>query len=69
MTIITTEIIKTSIITRTSQSGCLVSYTGHSLGKSYTSAEKLLVYSTAPADWATSPDKVLSMGQIDLFDI
>ena len=31
---------------------CLVSYTGHSLGGSYPSAEKQSVYSTAPTDWA-----------------
>ena len=35
-------------ITGTSPSDCLVSY----LGESYTSAEKQLVYSTTPADWA-----------------
>ena len=31
---------------------CLVSYTGHSLGKSYPSAEIQSVYSTAPSGWA-----------------
>ena len=30
----------------------LVSYTGHSLGEFYQSAEMLSVYSTAPTDWA-----------------
>ena len=39
-------------ITRTSPSDCLVSYLGHSLGRSYSSAEVQSVYSTAPADWA-----------------
>ena len=39
-----------------SQSNCLVSYAGHSLGgeRSYLSAEKQSVYSTASADWASS---------------
>ena len=32
---------------------CLVSYPGHLLGKSYPSAERQSVYSTAPANWAT----------------
>ena len=36
----------------TSPSDCLVSYPGHSLGRSYPFAEKQSVYSTAPADWA-----------------
>ena len=35
-----------------SPSDCLVSYLGHSLGKSYLSAEVQSVYSTASADWA-----------------
>ena len=40
-------------IAGTSPSDCLVSYPEHSLGVgSYPSAEKQLVYSTAPADWA-----------------
>ena len=42
-------------ITGTSQSDCLVSYPGHSLGwggGSYPSAEVQLVSSTAPGDWA-----------------
>ena len=30
----------------------LMSYPGHSLGESYSSAEMQLVYSTVPADWA-----------------
>ena len=41
-------ITQSSSITGTSPSYCLVSYPGHS----YPSAEKRLVYSTAPADWA-----------------
>ena len=41
-------------ITRPSPSDCLVSYPGHLLqGFFYPSAEKQLVYSTAPADWAS----------------
>ena len=47
---------QSSNFTGTSPSACLVSYLGHSLlvvvGGSYPSAEKQLVYSTAPADWA-----------------
>ena len=39
-------------ITGASPSDCLVLYSGHSLGKSYPSAEMQLVYSTAPTDWA-----------------
>ena len=47
---------QSSSITGTSPSDCLVSYPGHSCvcgGGSYPSAEKQLVYSTAPVDWAT----------------
>ena len=40
-------------ITRASPSDCLVPYPGHSLGKSYPSAEMQSMYSAAPADWAT----------------
>ena len=47
------RISQSSSITGTSPSDCLMSYHGHSLGESYLSAEKLSVYSTAPADWAT----------------
>ena len=44
---------QSSSITGTSPSDCLVSYPGHSLGGGYyPSAEKQLVYSAAPADWA-----------------
>ena len=35
-----------------SQSDCIMSYRGHSLGRSYPSIEMLLVHSTAPVDWA-----------------
>ena len=45
------HISQSSSITWISPSDCLVSYPGHSLGESYTSAEIQLVYSTAPADW------------------
>ena len=40
-------------ITGASPSDCVVSYSGHLL-ESYPSAEKQLVYSTAPANWASS---------------
>ena len=43
---------QTSSITGTSPSDNLVPYLGHSFGKSYASAEKHEVYSTATADWA-----------------
>ena len=42
---------QTSSITGTSPSECLLSYSGHSLGESYPSAEKQLVYSTVSVDW------------------
>ena len=42
-----------SSITGTSPSDCLVSYPGHLLQESYSSAELQLVYSTAPANWVT----------------
>ena len=41
-------------ITGDSPSDCLISYPGHSLEESYSSAEKQSVYSTAPANWADS---------------
>ena len=41
-----------SSITETSPSDCLVSYLGHSLEGSYSSAKVQSVYFTAPADWA-----------------
>ena len=40
-----------SSITEASPSDCLASYPGHSLGKSYSSTEKQLMYSTAPTNW------------------
>ena len=41
--------------TEASRSDCLVSYTGHSLGESYSSAEMQSVYSTAPSErWKLS---------------
>ena len=43
---------QSSSITGTSPSDCLVSYPAHSLGKFYPSAEKQLVYSTPPTNWA-----------------
>ena len=45
---------KSSSITDASQSYCLVSYTGHSLGESYPSAKMQSVWSTTPADRAIS---------------
>ena len=45
-------------ITGTSPSDCLVSYLGHSLVGSYSSAEVQLVYSTALANWAIHRVKV-----------
>ena len=45
-------IFQSSSISRASPSDCLMLYLEHSLGRSYSSAEKQLVYSTAPADWA-----------------
>ena len=35
-----------------SPSDCLLSYSGHTLGKSYPTAEMQSVYSTAPSNWA-----------------
>ena len=40
-------------ITDASPPDCLVSLSGHLLGKSYFSVEMLSVYSIAPANWAT----------------
>ena len=42
---------QSSSITRTSPSDCLVLYSGHPLGGSYSSVEKQLEYSTASANW------------------
>ena len=41
-----------SSITGASPSDCIVSFSGHSLRKSYSSAEIQSVYSAALADWA-----------------
>ena len=41
---------QSSSITEASLSDCLVSYPGYSLEEFYPSAERQLVYSTAPAD-------------------
>ena len=41
---------QSSSITGTSSSDCLMSYSEHSLVRSYSSVEKQSVYSTAPAD-------------------
>ena len=43
---------QSSRITGTLTSDCLVSYLGHSLEKSYPSAEMQSVYSAAPIHWA-----------------
>ena len=48
------RISQSSSITGTAPSDCLVSFPGHSLWGSYPSAEMQSVYSTTPADWATS---------------
>ena len=45
---------QSSSITWASPSDCLVSYSGHSLGKSYFSANTQSVNSTAPADRANT---------------
>ena len=44
--------LQSSIITEATPPDCLVSYSGHSLGKSYPSAKMQLVYSAAPVNWA-----------------
>ena len=46
------RILQSSSITEASSSDCLVSYPRYSLGKSFSSAEKQWVYSTALTDWA-----------------
>ena len=43
-----------SSITGASPSDCFVSYSGHSLGESYSSAEMQSVYSAALANWAST---------------
>ena len=52
-------------ITGTSPLDCLVSYTGHSLGESYPSAEKQLLYSTAQTDWEN--DQLWQLESIDFW--
>ena len=42
-----------SSIIKASPLDCLLTYPGHLLGKSYSSAEMQAVYSIAPGDWAT----------------
>ena len=43
-------ILQSTSITGASPSDCLISFSGHSLGESYLSAEILLAFSTASAD-------------------
>ena len=43
---------QSSSTTGASTSDCLVSYPGHLLGESYSSAEMQLVYSAFPTNWA-----------------
>ena len=43
---------QSSSITEASQSDCLVSYPGHSIGESYPFCEMQSVYSTVLVDWA-----------------
>ena len=50
---------QSSSITVASPSVCFVSYAGHSLGESYSSAEMQLVYSAALADWAKNSVMVI----------
>ena len=45
---------QSSSIIGISPSDCFISYPVHLLGRSYPSAEKQSVYSTAPANWASS---------------
>ena len=46
------RITQSSNITEASPSDCFVSYPGHSLGESYTSAEMQSMYSASPGDRA-----------------
>ncbi len=55
---------QSSSITEASSSDCLVSYTGHSLGKSYPSAEMQSVYSAAPTNRATYFWPFIKMSQL-----
>ena len=59
---------KPSRITRISPSDCLVSYLGYLLGvESYLCAEKLSVYSTVPADWATFNPEIFESYKLVLY--
>ena len=66
---------QSSSIIGISLSDCLVPYPEHSLGRgSYPSAEKQLMYSTAPADWAKYQlglwvENSESIGQLKSFQI
>ena len=57
------QIPQSSGIIGASLSECLVSYLGHSLEKSYPSAEMQLLYSTAPADWANNSSDTAIVGK------
>ena len=48
------------------QSDCLMSYTGHSLGESYPSAEIQSVYSTVLIEWATGHSLVESYSSAEM---
>ena len=52
---------------KASSSDGLVSYPGHLLRGSYTSAEMQLAYSSAPADWAEVVQKMMSNFRIYLY--
>ena len=45
--------LQSSSITEATPSDCFVSYLGHSLGNSYSSAEMQPMYLAAKADWAS----------------
>ena len=49
---------QSSSFTRVSLSDGLVSYPGHLLGESYSSAWMQSVYSTAPTDWASYATRI-----------
>ena len=67
------HISQSSSITGTSPLDCLVSYLGHSLWwwwwGAYLSAKKQLVYSTAPADWASHLKLPLLPHNLDNFEL
>ena len=60
-------ILQSSSITGASLSDYLESYPGHSLGKSYPSAEKQSVCSTAPADWTNIAFEKKKVSYIGLY--